>query len=425
MRPAASADVARDANRGRDAGIAGCVERVASRTVFGWAWDSRSPDRRVTVSVWINGLDAGEVIADRFRGDLASAGIGDGRHGFAFPVAAVLDEVDDVEVRAGRDPSRVLELAADFSIDPETNRPPPTGSNRPLPPEWEPGQGCSLPSFFLLGAAKCGTTALHYYLRQHPGICMSIPKEPYYFEDEYERGARFYFNRYFAHWEGEPVAGESRQRNLYLPFVAPRIHAHTPNARLVVVLRNPAERLVSDWWHWHSRGLEPLELEEAVEENRQRLEAGLSYEGEAGERLYRRNLNNAGTSKYRTYLDSGHYAEQLARYLALFPYSRLHVVWSEDLRRDPQAAVAGIVRFLGADPGPVAGFDYTKLNQSKPGAREHARRELLERLLDHYEPHNRALEAMTGESLDAWREPFGALPPDRAGAPASGVDAAA
>ena len=386
---------------------------MASRTVFGWAWDPRAPRRRVTVSVRINGLHAGDVAADRFREDLVAAGIGDGCHGFEFRVAAVLDEVDDVEVRVAGDPPRLLDLAADFSIDPETNRPPPADSNRPLPPEWEPGQRCSLPSFFLLGAAKCGTTALHYYLRQHPRICMSIPKEPYYFEDEYERGVRFYFNRYFAHWEGEPVAGESRQRNLYLPFVPRRIHAHNPDAQLVVVLRNPVERLVSDWWHWHSRGLEPLGLEEAVEENRKRLERGLSYEGEEGERLYRRNLNNAGTSKYPTYLDSGHYAEQLARYLALFARARLHVVWCEDLRRDPQAAVAGIVRFLGEDVAPVVSFDYTKLNQGRPGAREHARPELLGWLLDYYEPHNRALEAMTGESLEAWREPFGTLPPDR------------
>lgn len=52
--------------------------------------------------------------------------------------------------------------------------------------------------------------------------------------------------------------GESRHRNLYLPYVPVRIHNFNPEAKLVAVLRNPAERAASHWWHWRSRGLEQL-----------------------------------------------------------------------------------------------------------------------------------------------------------------------
>jgi hypothetical protein len=234
---------------------------------------------------------------------------------------------------------------------------------------------------------------------------MSIPKEPYYFEIEYGRGAAHYFNRYFGHWRGEPLAGESRHRNLYLPFVAPRIHAHTPSARLVVVLREAVERLVSDWWHWYSRGLEPLPLEDAIAADLRRIEAGETYGGEAGEALYRQTLNTHGTSRYRTYVDSGYYADRIGRYLALFPREALHIVWHSELRDAPVATLEALLRFLGADLAPAAGFDYMRLNQGIPGACAHVTAATVRSLAAHFQPHNSALERLCGRSLAAWDEP--------------------
>src|SRR5204862_1223537 len=122
-----------------------------------------------------------------------------------------------------------------------------------LPPEWKNGSRMALPSFFVVGAAKSGTTSLHVYLDQHPDIFMSKPKEPFFFEAEYDRGPEYYYRRYFGGWNGQREVGESRHRNLYFPYIPARIHSYNPNARIIAVLRNPAERAISHWWHWYAR----------------------------------------------------------------------------------------------------------------------------------------------------------------------------
>jgi hypothetical protein len=90
------------------------------------------------------------------------------------------------------------------------------------------------PNFFILGAAKCGTSSLRGYLSRHPEVFMSDPKEPFFFEAEYEKGFDFYWRRYFSDWQGEPAIGEARHRNLFLPYVTKRIAASVPDAKLLM-----------------------------------------------------------------------------------------------------------------------------------------------------------------------------------------------
>ena len=116
-----------------------------------------------------------------------------------------------------------------------------------------------LPNFFILGAPKSGTTTLYHALEKHPAVHLSTPKEPYYFEDEYEQGPEFYWRTYFAAgWKGQSLIGDARAAHLYLPYVPRRIYTTVPEARLVAILRNPVERAFSHWWMRHSHGREPL-----------------------------------------------------------------------------------------------------------------------------------------------------------------------
>ena len=91
--------------------------------------------------------------------------------------------------------------------------------------------------FFVLGAAKCGTTSLYYYLNQHPDILMSTPKETLFFEKEYHKGVEYFLNKHFPNYKGEAFLGEGRHRNLYLPYVPERIAASYSDAKLIVILR--------------------------------------------------------------------------------------------------------------------------------------------------------------------------------------------
>ncbi len=131
----------------------------------------------------------------------------------------------------------------------------------------------AVPHFLILGAAKCGTTSLHGWLSQHPQILMSSPKEPVYFELEYDRGPEFYLSTYFADWDGQPILGDSRTANLFFPWVPARIKESNPAAKLIILLRNPIERCLANWWIEFRRDKEPLHFEEAVLANLERLRA--------------------------------------------------------------------------------------------------------------------------------------------------------
>jgi hypothetical protein len=211
------------------------------------------------------------------------------------------------------------------------------------------------PNLFILGAAKCGTSSLYEYLAQHPDVCMSTPKEPRFFEAEYERGPEHYWRGCWAHWAGQPVAGEARPANLFLPYVPARIHALAPEARLVVILREPGSRAFSHWWQRVQQGLETLPFLDALQKNLRRIEEGAGFDGPEGEWRWREALvPDSGTSRITTYLDTGYYAEQLRRYLALYPAERVKVLLTGDLERGPDAVLRDLHAFLGVEPRPLA-----------------------------------------------------------------------
>jgi hypothetical protein len=231
---------------------------------------------------------------------------------------------------------------------------------------------------------------------------MSKPKEPYYFEMEHEFGAEFYFSKYFGGWDGERIVGESRPRNLYLPYVPMRIHNYNPDAKLIVVLRNPAERAVSHWWHERSRGLEPLEARDAFEADIARILTGRSVRTPAEISEYTALLKLQAKGELRMYLDSGHYCEQLQRYLQLFRREQLHIILFDDLAMRPATTLKHVFEFLGAESSHTDGLDFPLMNRSMPGMWGRIDDSVWRRLLDYYQPYNRQLEQLVGFSLAHW-----------------------
>ncbi|WP_420126713.1 sulfotransferase domain-containing protein [Longimicrobium sp.] len=226
------------------------------------------------------------------------------------------------------------------------------------------------PNLFILGAAKCGTSSLHEYLSQHPDVCMSNPKEPRFFEAEYERGADAYWRGCWAHYAGERVAGEARPANLFLPYVPERVHALAPDARLVVVLREPGSRAFSHWWQRVQQGLETLPFLDALKDNLRRIESGIGFEGPEGERRWREALlPDSGTVRVTTYLDTGYYAEQLRRYLALFPAEQVKVLLTDDLERGTDDVLRDVHQFLGVEPRPLENAEPKLVAPRRGGAK--------------------------------------------------------
>lgn len=303
------------------------------------------------------------------------------------------------------------------------------------------------PNLFILGAAKCGTTTLHAYLAEMPDVCMSQPKEPFFFEAEYRRGLEYYQQKYFAHWRGQAVIGEARHRNLYLPFVPARIHAVNPQARLMVMVRNPVERAYSHWNHLRFHGHEKLSFREAVEEDLARIERGLRHETPEEVAAYERAVLQPpeGIGLYRTLVDSGYYYEQIQRYVALFGAERLKVILLEDLKREPERVLGEVLSFLQLDPRRNAPKRVVHENPARPpsakgtfayrrwrwgvslrkrgwdrrlplgmwrglrlffepkGQEQKLDPDTRRWLAEHYAPHNARLGAMLGRDLSHWK----------------------
>lgn len=200
------------------------------------------------------------------------------------------------------------------------------------------------PNFFVVGAQKAGTTSLYYYLKQHPEVYMSPVKEPHFFDHGGERrsfggpgrvpGPEFStFEEYLGLFEGargERAIGEASPTYLYLPEAAERIKRHVPEAKLIAVLRDPADRAYSAFLHAVRGGREPLgDFSEALREEEGRIRDGWHH-------LYH-------------YRSRGYYHQQLSRFYGLFGQDRVRVYLYEDLRADPVGVARDIFRFLEVD----------------------------------------------------------------------------
>jgi hypothetical protein len=249
-----------------------------------------------------------------------------------------------------------------------------------------------VPDFLILGAAKCGTTSLHGWLSEHPQVLMSSPKEPVYFELEYERGPDFYQSTYFAGWDGRRLLGDARTANLFFPWVPARVKENNPDAKLIILLRNPIERCLAHWWIEFRREKEPLHFEQAVAANLERLRSGVQYEtaeafwragplyqlprytGERHQAEYHRPYKRDAEARdiYRTYVDAGYYAEQIERYRSLFPDTQMRIFLAEDLRSRPAEVLHEVCQLIGVRIEPIQGIDLRSHNVGKPMKRSKA-----------------------------------------------------
>lgn len=196
----------------------------------------------------------------------------------------------------------------------------------------------------VIGAPKAGTTALHHYLDQHPDLVMADPKEPHFFDANYDADFQGYLDAFFPNRTKASRLGEATPHSLFVPYVPDRVHKHAPDVQLVAVLRDPVERAYSDWWMYWTRATEPLPFPEAIDANLHRLMERPSFLGEGAEKRWRRyyrqtQSGSPGEIVHRPYVEIGHYAEQIDRWLAKFDREQLSIFLSRDLREDPEAVV--------------------------------------------------------------------------------------
>jgi hypothetical protein len=169
-----------------------------------------------------------------------------------------------------------------------------------------------------------------------------LRKEVHYFDLNHGRGEAWYR----AHFGRVGEAGlnlDSSPYYLFHPAVPRRMYALLPDAKLIVLLRDPVRRAYSHYWHERAKGRETLEFEDAVRAEPERIAA-------ADARLADGSLDRSEDHQHYSYLARGRYVEQLERWLALYPRERFHCVRFEDLVQDPLACLNGTLAFLGLPP---------------------------------------------------------------------------
>lgn len=267
-------------------------------------------------------------------------------------------------------------------------------------------------NFLIIGATKSATTWLQRALQSDPAIYMPNP-EIHYFSREYDRGESWYLSQFECSDPGR-VIGEKSNSYLEEPAAAARVFDALPHARLILQLRNPVERAYSDYCMLYRRG-----------EVSRKIDNYLDPQKAADQR----------------FVSSGHYSEQLARYLKYFDKDRFLILLYEDVATAPEEQINRVRTFLDLPEAefPTALQQKVKDKTAKrmpPGllpilkpikplveplrgtaafssVASQLRREinypvlsdtLRTRLTAHFAPYTDALEKMIDKDLSIWRE---------------------
>jgi hypothetical protein len=179
-----------------------------------------------------------------------------------------------------------------------------------------------LPNLVIIGAQKCGTTSLHYYLGLHPQVSMSKEKELDFFvgKHSWDRGLEWYKSNFVGQAK---IYGESSPSYTSYPLtisVPERMHSLIPEARLIYTLRDPIDRIISQYLHTYAIGREQRGLEEALSD-----------------------LSN------NRYVCKSKYCMQLEQYLHYFSKSNILIITAEDLYRHRRRTLQEIFKFLEVD----------------------------------------------------------------------------
>jgi Sulfotransferase family len=206
----------------------------------------------------------------------------------------------------------------------------------------------AMPDFFIAGVPKAGTTALHVALARHPALFMSAVKEPKFFLTDGPPPAqggpgdtktyrehiwrRADYEALFDPASARQLRGESTPFYLHSRDAQRRIRAQIPDAKLIVVLRDPVERAHSNWTHLWSAGLDPIgDVVQACAEEDRRIAAGWAV--------------------FWHYIALGRYGEQLEHLFGLFPREQVLVFRYRTLIDDPAMALDRVCGFLGVPQG--------------------------------------------------------------------------
>lgn len=262
------------------------------------------------------------------------------------------------------------------------------------------------PDFIIVGAQKAGTSSLHHYLKQHPEIIGSRPKEVRYFDrdDNYRKGKKWY-EKAFKDYKNPFRNGlyfEATPEYLYRSFSAERMHAYKPDLKIIIIMREPVKRAYSSWNMYRDfpikfKGKLPgmLEAEEGYIHDRENnlvkelytAETFPTFEETTTAEIQKIKTNS--TLEEPSFLRRGIYLPQIKRYHDLFGKEQVLVLGFKDLIKNKVETLNKIMLFLGLEK-----HNWGFLDDEKKNVRTYPKKissEMEEKLMDFYKPYNEAL----------------------------------
>ena len=260
-------------------------------------------------------------------------------------------------------------------------------TKRFLPNQWRLAtqQYRQLPGAVIVGAQKAGTTQLHLCLTRHPRCFSGATKELHYFSKRSDRPLSWYRSQFPFARTVERVGGlclESTPSYLPMPQALRMMSKVLPDAKVIVLLRDPVSRAFSHYQHYKSRHLESREFREIVDE----AIARPTITPTRGAALW------ADAKPMLDFVARGYYALQLDLLLAIYPAEQVLIVDSADLFDDTNAVCQRVFEFLGLDSRPVP----PKKIHNRGYYREVIDPATAQLLRDHYRAHDQLLVELLG-----------------------------
>jgi Sulfotransferase domain len=258
-----------------------------------------------------------------------------------------------------------------------------------------------LPSFLIVGGARCGSTSMFIALSWHPAVFGAGLQKKHlnYFDDKYRRGMPWYRSHFPLKAQARmatrsagltPVAFEATPDYMYHPLAPERIARDLPGVKLLALVRDPVERAGSQHAYQVIDGYEKEPFEKALELEDARLD-GEVERMVADPSYYSYNYQHFG------YRARGHYADQLERLEKLVGRDRIHVIDSDDFFADPAPVYDQVIEFLGL---PHRGHPPFGRHNARP--RTPMPETVRTSLEEHFRPHDERLAAWLGHE-PSWR----------------------
>jgi tetratricopeptide (TPR) repeat protein len=242
----------------------------------------------------------------------------------------------------------------------------------PVPQNWNL-KPVKVPNFIIIGCQRCGTTSLYTYLAQHPQILTPIKKEMDFFSWHFDRGIDWYLAHFPPMPPGEQfLTGEASPSYFDSREAPERLYSLFPEAKLIVLLRNPVDRAISQFYRLTGLNWEARSLDRVISDEIERLNQNPEY-------IIGEEPGN--------YLARGRYIEFIKNWRTFFPREQLLILKSEDFYAGAATTVKQVLEFLD-----LPEYQLSEYQNANPGSYQPVNESVRDWLRDYFRPYNQQLE---------------------------------